>query len=184
MRIAQALNELGVQDTDNPELALYRMRTEGLLRKYLRMSVELGHLPSLLGREFFRTQVTCYGTNTFEDAVIFVHDVDRCLEKMHKRYQEVVARLFFQQYTNEETAKLMNCDHRTLVRWRVDALDLLTSMFLEKELLKKMPDVIYEALQEDPEDLEEVDADGDECPLPPKKGPKGDKTIHAVAVSA
>src|SRR3954468_14319754 len=150
MRVAEALEKLGVQDADNPELALYRMRTEGLLRKYLRMSVELGHLPSLLGREFFRTQVTCYGTNTFEDAVIFVHDVDRCLEKMHKRYQEVIARLFFQQYTHEETAKLMNCTQKTLATWRLDALDLLTKVFLEKGLLKRMPDVIYEALKADP----------------------------------
>jgi hypothetical protein len=34
-----------------------------------------GRLPSLLGREFFRTRVTSYHAGTFEDAVIFVHDV-------------------------------------------------------------------------------------------------------------
>ena len=37
----------------NPDLWLYRDRTVGLLKRYLRYSVEVGRLPSLLGREFF-----------------------------------------------------------------------------------------------------------------------------------
>jgi hypothetical protein len=57
----------------NPDLWLYRDRTVGLLKRYLRYSVEVGRLPSLLGREFFRTRVTSYHAGTFEDAVIFVH---------------------------------------------------------------------------------------------------------------
>ena len=37
----------------DPDIWLYRQRTVGLLKRYLRMSVEVGRLPSLLGREFF-----------------------------------------------------------------------------------------------------------------------------------
>ena len=35
------------------ELWIYRDRTTAMLRRYFRLSVELGRLPSLLGREFF-----------------------------------------------------------------------------------------------------------------------------------
>ena len=36
----------------------YRRRTVALLRRYARASVEVGRLPSLLGREFFRSRVS------------------------------------------------------------------------------------------------------------------------------
>jgi hypothetical protein len=47
---------------------LYRDRTIRLLRRYLRLAVEAGRLPSLLGRELFGMQVTAYHITTFEDA--------------------------------------------------------------------------------------------------------------------
>src|SRR5579872_4845068 len=37
----------------NPDLWLYRDRTVALLRRYMRLSIEVGRMPSLLGREFF-----------------------------------------------------------------------------------------------------------------------------------
>ena len=43
--------------------------TVTMLRRYMRYSIETGRLPSLLGREFFRTQVTSYTVVTFEDRV-------------------------------------------------------------------------------------------------------------------
>jgi hypothetical protein len=49
---------------DDSDLWLYRDRTVGLLRRYMRLSVEVGRLPSLLGREFFRTRVTSYRVST------------------------------------------------------------------------------------------------------------------------
>ena len=65
------------QNCAKPELWVYRDRTKTLLLRYLRMSIEVGRLPSILGREFFRAHVTSYRVNTFEDAVIFVHDVEK-----------------------------------------------------------------------------------------------------------
>src|SRR5438094_8952558 len=53
------------------ELWLYRDRTMGLLRRYRRISIEVGRLPSLLGRELFRTRVSSYHVTSFEEAVIF-----------------------------------------------------------------------------------------------------------------
>src|SRR5215467_16112389 len=67
----------------NPELWLYRERTIALLRRYLRISIEVGRLPSLLGRELFRSKVTSYRMTSFEDGVIFVRDVERALEQLN-----------------------------------------------------------------------------------------------------
>ena len=64
------------------ERRIYRARTVTMLRRYMRYSIETGRLPSLLGREFFRAKVTSYTVVTFEDRVIFVHDMERCLEKV------------------------------------------------------------------------------------------------------
>ncbi len=89
----------------DPDLWLYRERTLGILRRYQRLSVEVGRLPSLLGREFFRTRVTSYHAGTFEDAVIFVHDVARGLEQLGEFEHKLIARIALQDYTQRETAR-------------------------------------------------------------------------------
>lgn len=102
-----------VPDRD-PDLWLYRDRTLGLLRRYLQLSVEVGRLPSLLGREFFRTGVTSYRATTFEDTVIFVHDVARGLERLEGFENKLIARIVLQDYTQNETARLLGAGR---VRW-------------------------------------------------------------------
>jgi hypothetical protein len=62
----------------------YRIRTRALLRRYARASVEVGRVPSLLGREFFRSRVTSYSMGSFEDVAIFVTDMERMLDKLDK----------------------------------------------------------------------------------------------------
>src|SRR5258708_12188035 len=60
----------------------YRRRTVALLRRYARASVEVGRLPSLLGREFFRSRVTSYTMRTFEDLVIFLSHLEPPITKL------------------------------------------------------------------------------------------------------
>jgi hypothetical protein len=119
-------------------LWLYRHRTLALLRRYCRMAMELGRLPSLLGREFFRTRVTSYRMASFEDVVIFVHDVERCLERLDKFSQALIARLVLQEYTHEETAELLHCTRRTVGRRFPEALDEVTRILLAARLLTPM----------------------------------------------
>lgn len=120
-------------------LAAYRSRTMALLRRYFRMSLDLGRLPSLLGREVFRSRVTCYRVQSFEDVVIFVHDVERCLERLDDFSRSLVARVVLQDYTWDETAVLMRCSRRTVARRFPRALDLLSEIFLEVGLLRPLP---------------------------------------------
>jgi predicted DNA-binding protein (UPF0251 family) len=121
------------------DLWLYRDRTVALLKRYLRFSVEVGRLPSLLGREFFRTRVSSYRVGTFEDAVIFVHDVEKCLEELGRFDQELIAKVVLQDYTQDEAAQLMGCWRRTIGRRFPEALDQLSEAFLEGGLLVRLP---------------------------------------------
>ncbi len=121
------------------DLALYRGTTLGLLRFYFRVSVETGRLPSLLGRECFRSRLTSYRAQSFEDAVIFVHDLERCLEELGDFEKELVARIVFQEYTQEETAGLLGCTCRTVERRFPETLDLLSAILLERGFIPLLP---------------------------------------------
>ena len=123
----------------NPDLFLYRERTVALLRRYMRLSVEVGRLPSLLGREFFRAKVTSYHMVTFEDVVIFVHDVEQSLEKLDAIGRELIARIVLQEYTRDETAELLQCSPRTVWRLFPDAIDQLSEIFLAGDILTALP---------------------------------------------
>ena len=107
----------------NPDLWLYRDRTVGMLRRYMRLSIEVGRMPSLLGREFFRTRVTSYRAGTFEDSVIFVHDVERDLEKLIEFDKKLIAKMMLQEYSQEEAGRLMGCGRRHAVRWFPETIE-------------------------------------------------------------
>jgi hypothetical protein len=115
-------------------MSVYRRHTVGLLRRYFNMSVELGRLPNILGREFFRSHVKGHAA-WFEDGVLFVHDVERCLQQLHPLDQLLIARCILQEYTHEEAARLLRCTRRTILNRLPDALDALTILFLERRLL-------------------------------------------------
>jgi hypothetical protein len=74
-------------------MAFYRRYTEAILRRYVKMSMEAGRAPSLLGREMFRGKVTSYRVHSFEDVVIFVHDVEKCLAKLDIEQRQIVERV-------------------------------------------------------------------------------------------
>lgn len=126
------------QQQTAPELAFYRKYTEGLLRRYVKMAMEAGRAPSLLGREMFRGKVTNYRVHGFDDVVIFVHDVEKCLAKLDTEQQELIERVALQEYTQGEAAGLLGLPLRTLIRRYGDALDVLTEMFLERKLLEPL----------------------------------------------
>lgn len=123
----------------NPDLWLYRRRTAALLRRYMRLSLETGRLPSVIGREFFRAKVTAYKGTTFEDRVIFVHDVEGCLERLSRFDQGIIARLVLQEHDHEGAARLLNCARKTLERRLPELLDELSEAFLRVGLLVALP---------------------------------------------
>jgi Sigma-70, region 4 len=133
-----AVVEVVPQQQAAPELAFYRKYTEGLLRRYMRLSMEAGRAPSLLGREMFRGKVTNYRVHGFDDVVIFVHDVETCLAKLDEGQQYLIKRIALQEYTYVETAGMMGLCVKTVTRRYARALDELTEIFLERKLLEPL----------------------------------------------
>lgn len=127
-----------VQISVAPELAFYRKYTEALLRRYIKLSMESGRAPSLLGREMFRGKVTQYRVRCFDDVVIFVHDVDRCLKLLDAEQTLLIRRIALQEYTQSETAEMLRLPVRSLLRRYEHALDVLTKLFLERRLLEPL----------------------------------------------
>jgi len=117
-------------------MAFYRKYTEALLRRYVKMSMEAGRAPSLLGREMFRGRVTSYRVHSFEDVVIFVHDVEKCIKTLEIRLQQMLHRVALQEYTFQETAALLGLPLRTVVRRYARALDKLTPLLMAARLLE------------------------------------------------
>ena len=117
---------------------IYRKRTVAMLRRYMRYSIETGRLPSLLGREFFRAKVTAYTVVTFEDRVIFVHDMERCLEKLDEFSRQLIARHILQEHDRWATARLLNCNEKTVRRLTPLAVDTLTEILLDVGLLEHL----------------------------------------------
>lgn len=135
----------------DPDIWLYRDRTTALLWRYTRLAVEIGRLPSLLGREFFRARVSPYSAQTFESTVIFVHDVECCLRLLDPADRILIAMLSLEQHTQEEVARSLRCTQRTIGRHFVEALDRLSEIFLQREILARLPEkntISPEACQE------------------------------------
>ena len=120
-------------------LAFYRRYTELLLRRYMQVSMRMGRVPSVLGNCMFRGKVSSYRVSSFEDAVIFVYDVEKCMRALSACDLELVARVALQEYTQAEAAELVGQSLRTVVRKYGEAIDRLTYIFLDKDLLEIGP---------------------------------------------
>jgi hypothetical protein len=120
-------------------VAFYRKHTEASLRRYMHLSMEMGRTPSILGNCMFRGRVSSYRVRSFEDAVIFFFDVEKCMKRLDPFSQDLLARIALQEYTQGEAAELMGQSLRSIVRKYAEALDRLTVIFLAVDLLKVAP---------------------------------------------
>jgi hypothetical protein len=116
-------------------LAFYRKHTERMLRRYLYASMQVGRAPSILSDPVGRGWVSSRPVRTFEDAVIFVLDVERCLEKLDALDRRMLSRIVLQEYTQEEAAALLGMSPRAISYKFPRALDRLTARLLEADLL-------------------------------------------------
>jgi DNA-directed RNA polymerase specialized sigma24 family protein len=158
----RAVNEEGLsfQRCQNPETEesaedwehererkIYRTRTILMLRKYMQYSIETGRLPSVLGQEFFRAKVTTYTVTTFEDRVIFVHDMERCLNRLDEFSRQLIGRRVLQEHDRWATAKLLHCNEKTVRRLTPLALDMLSEILLDVGLLQRVDSMSRKSCQ-------------------------------------
>lgn len=116
-------------------LAFYRKYTEAMLRRYMRQSISVGRMPALLGHDAFRGKMSTYRVTSFEDSVIFVYDVEKCLKKLDSFSRELIRRIALQEYTQGEAAGILGISLRTIVRRYGEAIDSLTKIFIDYKLL-------------------------------------------------
>lgn len=113
----------------------YRKHTESMLRRYLYASMQVGRTPSILSDPVARGWVSSRPVRTFEDAVIFVLDVERCLAKLNSLDRMLLSRIVLQEYTQAEAATLIGMSARTVAYKYPQALDRLTELLLKADLL-------------------------------------------------
>ncbi len=106
-----------------------------MLRRYLYASMQVGRAPSILGEPVGRGWVSSRPVRTFEDAVIFVLDVERCLKKIGALDRYLLGRVVLQEYTQVETAAMLGMSPRAVSYKVPQALDRLTEKLLESGLL-------------------------------------------------
>jgi hypothetical protein len=125
-------------EKEQAELAFYRKYTEALLRRYLRLSVTAGRVPSVMGRELFQGNVTHCRTHTMEDVVIFCMDMESRLARLDKVELSLITRIALQQYRQSEAAGMLGITLRSAVRQYGQALDRMTKMLLAAGMLARL----------------------------------------------
>jgi DNA-directed RNA polymerase specialized sigma24 family protein len=116
-------------------LAFYRKHTESMLRRYLYASMQVGRAPSILGDPVARGWASSRPIRTFEDAVIFILDVETCLSQLGSLDRQMLCRIVIQEYTQAEAATLLGMSVRTISYKFPLALDRLTEKLLKTGLL-------------------------------------------------
>jgi len=136
-----------VRAIPKPQLAFYRKYTETMLHRYMTMSLEAARVPSLMGRELFQGNVSHSKVTGFDDVVIYVHDVGKMIARLSPGLQHLVRRIAIQGYSQPETAALLGIGLRTVTRHYADALDQLTAMFIEADMLDALRLVAKESTE-------------------------------------
>ena len=104
----------------------------------MKMTMQSGRVPSLLGRELFRGKVTSCKVYGFDDVVIFVHDTSKCLEQLDPGLRHLVRRIALEEYTQPETAAMLGIGMRTVARRYAEAIDKLTRLFIDRKMMEPM----------------------------------------------
>ncbi|MDR3752818.1 MAG: sigma factor-like helix-turn-helix DNA-binding protein [Terracidiphilus sp.] len=116
-------------------LAFYRRHTESMLRRYLYASMQVGRAPSLLADSVGRGWASSRRIRTFEDAVIFVLDIEKCIGQLGSLDRAILSRIVLQEYTQAETAVLLGMSIRAISYKYPLAVDRLTEKLLAASLL-------------------------------------------------
>lgn len=117
-------------------LAFYRKHTEKMLRRYLYASMLVGRAPAILKEPLNRGLVSSRPVRSFEDAVIFVLDMEKGIAQLTPLDRLILVKVVLQEYTHPETALLLGIGVRHLDLRLGQALDRLTQILLDSHLLE------------------------------------------------
>ena len=115
-----------------------RARTMALLHRFFRTALLLGRMPSVLGREVFVTRMVHKPASAFEDAVLFVCDVERCLQQLDPLDQRLIAFCVLEDHSEYQAARVFHRSQGEISRRLGRTLDLLHDTFCRLGLLKRV----------------------------------------------
>jgi hypothetical protein len=119
-----------------PESVCYRGQTLAILRHFFELSSQVGRLPSLLCREFFRARVSHHAIPSFEEQAIFARDVGLCLERLSDEHAEMLQLIGLYDFSLEEIGAMLRRSRTWVYMRATEAVDSLTEIFLQAGLLK------------------------------------------------
>jgi DNA-directed RNA polymerase specialized sigma24 family protein len=126
-------------------LATYERRmAAGLLLRFFHASLRLGRMPSLLGREIFRSRESGRSPTAFEDTVIFLCDVEKCLASLAHSDQRLIALCVFEDRSEWEAARVFGQTQTEISRRLGRTLDLLYETFCRGGMLKRLDEYFKE----------------------------------------
>lgn len=120
-----------------PEMVCFRGQTLAIMRHFFEISSQLGRLPSLLGREFFRAKVSHHAIPSFEEQAIFVRDVELCLERLSEEHAEMLTLIGLYDFSREEIAAMLHYSHTWVAMRVAEAVDSLSEIFLRAGILRE-----------------------------------------------
>ena len=120
-----------------PEMVCFRGQTLAMVRHYFELSSQLGRLPSLMGREFFRAKVSHHAIPSFEEQVVFLRDVELSIGKLNAEHQEIMLIAGLYHLTHDEVAQMLHISKSVVNAWFNQALDALSEIFLAAGLLRE-----------------------------------------------
>jgi hypothetical protein len=120
-----------------PEMVCFRGQTLALVRHYFELSSQVGRLPSLMGREFFRARVSHHAVPSFEDQAVFARDIELSIAKLSAEHQELILVAGMYNFTSDEIADMLHISKFAARTWFVEALDALSEIFLQAGILSE-----------------------------------------------
>jgi DNA-directed RNA polymerase specialized sigma24 family protein len=120
-----------------PEMLCFRGQTLALVRHFFELSSQMGRLPSLLGREFFRARVSHHRIPSFEDQAVFARDVELCFLRLSDEQAEIITLVGLYDFSHDEVAEMLHRSKAAISYWFSEALDALSEIFLVAGILRE-----------------------------------------------
>ena len=124
-------------ESERTDLQFFRSQTIGIVRHFFEIASQIGRMPSILGREFFRARVSHHAIPSFEEQAVFVHDVERALSKLNETDAEVLALVGLFQFTLDDVATILGRSPSGVAKRYHKSIDHLAEIFLESRLLRE-----------------------------------------------
>jgi hypothetical protein len=117
-------------------------RAAGVLLRYVRTALSVGRIPSPMGMLYVPARTRSRPHSALEDAVVFVCDIELCLEMLAEFDRHIVAFCIYEHHSEWEAARHFQKPQPEISRRLSRSLERLHAMFCQRGILQPMPEMI------------------------------------------